>query len=127
MTEQKHPYWPGEDPQAFAEGFREESGSHPLPESVKAWQAARPAVEDYQAAHPLQEIEVECYEKTVLHGQRWRIHSFYDKESIALTDQGMRELLDTLLKIADQFSDQPPPREDETPETWSGPRTSPSD
>ncbi len=63
-----------------------------------------------------QAIEVERYEANQIIGQRWRVHSYHDGESIMLTDQGMRELLDELLKIADQFSDEMPaswrPREE---------------
>ncbi len=62
-----------------------------------------------------QAIEVERYEATTLIGQRWRIHSYHDGESIMLTNQGMRELLDALLKIANQFDAQ---ASDETPEDW---------
>ncbi len=36
-------------------------------------------------------------------GHRWRIHSFYDGDSIALTETGMRELLDWLLLHAGEF------------------------
>ena len=51
-----------------------------------------------------QEIEVEQIEHTRRPERSvFRIHSFYDKESIALTDQGMRELLDWLLLHAGEF------------------------
>ncbi len=67
------------------------------------------------------EIEVERYEANQIIGQRWRIHSYHDGDSIMLTDQGMRELLDELLKIARQFGDQEASEEedeDEAPKRW---------
>ncbi len=47
----------------------------------------------YQAGNEQAEpaIEVERFERAG--GHRWRIHSFYDGDSIALTEAGMRELL----------------------------------
>ncbi len=51
------------------------------------------------------EIEVERYERTVTGGYRWRIHSRHDGNSIEVSAQGMRELLDELLKSAGQFSE----------------------
>ncbi len=48
-------------------------------------------------------IEVERFERAG--GHRWRIHSFYDGDSIALTEVGMRELLDHLLRIAGEFTE----------------------
>src|SRR6266571_6533322 len=106
MSEEKQPYWLSETPAQFADGFTEEVQLH--------------------QAESLQEVEVERYEANQLIGQRWRIHSYHDGESIALTDQGMRELLDLLLCRAGEFSAQAedfssmPPivEQDETPDDW---------
>ncbi|SRR6266581_2019660 len=95
MTEQKQPYWLSETPAQFAGGFTEEVQLH--------------------QTESLQEVEVERYEANQLIGQRWRIHSYHDGESIMLTNQGMRELLDELLKIANQFD---ATATDETPDDW---------
>jgi len=73
-----------------------------------------------------QEVEVDRYEASAIVGQRWRLHSYHDGESIMLTDQGMRELLDLLLCCAGEFSAQAedfssmPPivEQDETPDDW---------
>ncbi len=48
-------------------------------------------------------IEVERFERAG--GHRWRIHSFYDGDSIALTEAGMRALLDWLLLHAGEFTE----------------------
>ncbi len=58
----------------------------------------------YQAGEQAEPaIEVERFERAG--GHRWRIHSFYDGDSIALTEVGMRELLDHLLRIAGEFTE----------------------
>jgi len=59
----------------------------------------------YQAGNEQAEpaIEVERFERAG--GHRWRIHSFYDGDSIALTEAGMRELLDWLLVHAKDFTE----------------------
>jgi hypothetical protein len=52
-------------------------------------------------------IEVERYERPG--GYRWRIASYYDGQSIALTEAGCRELLDYLLHHVGEFTEQTPP------------------
>ncbi len=48
-------------------------------------------------------IEVERFDRPG--GHRWRVHSFYDGDSIALSEAGMRELLDWLLLHAGEFTE----------------------
>jgi len=47
-----------------------------------------------------EEISIERIERTQT---VWRIHSYYDTESIAVTREGMRQLLDWLLLHAKEF------------------------
>ncbi len=111
-----------ESPREFAGGFSEESGEHPLPESaLKAWQVAKPAVDAYQEAHPQQSAAIRI--ERVSRGL-WRVYSEFDGgEFVDITTQGMKALLDELLKLARQFGDQEASEEededeDETPEKW---------
>jgi hypothetical protein len=83
-----------------------------------------------------QAIWVETY--SVPGGVRWRVHSYYDGDSIALSDVGMRELLDWLAAHQGDFAEPvmvpcpfchgahyagqrcpvAPRDQDETPEDW---------
>ncbi len=49
--------WTSESPKQFVDVISSERGEHPLPESVKAWMTARPAVEAYERDHPFIETE----------------------------------------------------------------------
>jgi len=105
--------WFTEKAQQFADGFSLESrGEEVLPESVKTWQVAKPTVDAHELAHPLQSAAIRI--ERVSSGL-WRVYSEFDGEFVDITTQGMKALLDELLKIAGQFADS---NEDETPQDW---------
>lgn len=56
--------------------------------TLEDWQRAKPAVDAWQEAHPFDSIEVEPIGEGI-----YRIHSSYDKESIATTKRGLLSLL----------------------------------
>lgn len=114
--------WFTEKAQQFADGFSLESrGEEVLPESVKTWQVAKPTVDAHELAHPLQSAAIRI--ERVSRGL-WRVYSEFDGgEFVDITTQGMKALLDELLKLARQFGDQEASEEededeDETPEKW---------
>lgn len=51
--------WFTESSQEFTEGFSVESGEHPLPEGVTAWQRAKSTVEAYEREHPFVDFDQE--------------------------------------------------------------------